>query len=103
MPLYMIRRDVHGATREDIDAAAYRAIACAFYFTGMKWHHSYWDEQAGELRCIYEAQNSDELWAHAERARIPCNDVREVTIVGGPEMYIGEEAGEELQASSYKR
>lgn len=86
MPLFMVRRDVPGLTQEDIDAAAFRAITCAFYFQGLVWHRSFWDQGAGVLRCIYEAESPEEIVAHAQRARIPCDDVREVNAFG-PEAY----------------
>jgi hypothetical protein len=89
MPLYMITRQVPGATQEDMDAAAWRAITCAFYFDRLKWHQSYWDKQAGVIRCIYEAPSAEEIIAHAERARIPCDQVQEVSIIA-PEFYDGE-------------
>jgi hypothetical protein len=93
----MIRRDVPGASQEDIDAASFRAITCAFYFPGMKWHRSFWDQGAGLLYCVYEARDPQELFAHAQRARIPCDEVREVDTFG-PETYIGEAATREVSA-----
>jgi hypothetical protein len=93
MPLYLVRREVPGVSQEEMDAAAFRAIACAFYFEGMKWHQSYWDKEAGVINCVYEAKDPAEVFAHAERARIPCNEVREVTIVA-PEFYAGQELTE---------
>ena len=97
MPLFMIRRDVPGLSQEDMDAAAFRAITCAFYFPSMKWHRSFWDQDAGVVHCVYEAKNPDELYAHAQRARIPCDEVREVDAFG-PETYIGGTAPTEVSA-----
>jgi Nickel responsive protein SCO4226-like len=97
MPIFMIRRDLPGATQEDMDAAAFRAITCAFYFPGMKWHRSFWDQAAGVLHCVYEAKDADEIIAHSLRARIPCDDVRQVDAFG-PEAYVGAEAPKEVSA-----
>ena len=47
MPLYRIRRNVGVATKEDMDASAFRAIVCAVQFPGLKWHRSFWDREAG--------------------------------------------------------
>ncbi|HLF72199.1 MAG TPA: nickel-binding protein [Dehalococcoidia bacterium] len=86
MPLFMIRRDLPGATQEDMDAAAYRAMACIYHFEGMRWITSYWDRDAEVIHCVYEAEKREEVIDHARRARIPCDDVREVQHVG-PELY----------------
>ena len=97
MPLFMVRRNVPGISQEDMDAAAFRAITCAFYYSGLKWHRSFWDHDAGVLDCIYEAESAEELLAHAQRARIPCDEVREVDAFG-PENYIGEAAAQQASA-----
>jgi hypothetical protein len=99
MPLFKIRRSLPGAVREDVDAAAYRALACAFNFEGMRWVTSYWDREGEEFHCIYEAQDAAQLAAHARRARIPCDDVCEVIEIG-PELYVQSSAGLETVHSS---
>ena len=86
MPPYMIRRDVGQVSQEDVDAAAYRAITCAFHFSEMRWIKSYWDREAGVIRCIYEARTANDIYEHAARARIDCNEVKEVTELG-PELH----------------
>ncbi len=93
MPLFLIRRDVPGATQEDIDAAAYRAIACAFNYEGIKWHTSYWDKEAGRLHCVYEGQSREQIEDHSRRARIPCDEVRQVTQLM-PEVWQGAASGQ---------
>ena len=89
MPLFLIRRDVPGITQEEVDAASYRAITCAFYYAGLRWLSSYWDQDGGTIHCVYEAQSADDVFEHAQVARIPCNDVRQVQPFG-PESYTGE-------------
>lgn len=91
MALFLIRRNVPGATQEDMDAAAFRAITCAFHFTDMRWHHSFWDKEAGILHCLYEAATVGDVYTHAERARIPCDEVYEVSRLG-PDIYTGQPA-----------
>jgi hypothetical protein len=93
MPLFLIRRDVPDLSQEELDAAAYRAITCAFYFAGLKWHQSYWDREAGVIHCVYEARSQEDIFEHAVTARIPCDVVREVQIVR-PEDYTGEDVPE---------
>jgi hypothetical protein len=87
MPLFVIRREVPGASREEIDAAAYRAIACAFNIEGLRWVTSYWDDAAGRLFCVYESENAEQLADHARRARIPCDEVIAVMELG-PSNYV---------------
>lgn len=87
MPLYRIRRDVGKMREDEVDAAAVRAIVCAPQFPGVKWHRSYWDREAGHLDCIYEANKVTDLEEHARAARIPCDQVYEVTEIL-PETYI---------------
>ena len=87
MPIFTIRRRIPGLSQEDMAAAAFRAIGCAAEYPGMHWHQSYWDREAGVLTCVYEAGSVAQIEDHARRARIPCDDVREVTVVG-PDDYI---------------
>lgn len=87
MPLYAIRREIPGLSREELDAAALRAIMCLFDFPDMRWLRSYWDEKLGVIECVYEAQDPDQIRDHARRSRIPCDEVRQVTEIG-PEQYL---------------
>lgn len=87
MPLYSVRRVVGAITQDDLDAAAYRSIVCAFQFDGLKWHQSYLDRASGELTCIYDARSASQIEDHARQSRIPCDGVREVVEVR-PEPYI---------------
>jgi Protein of unknown function (DUF4242) len=82
MPTFTVRRDVPGLTSEELDASAFRAIVCAVEYPGMRWLESFWDREAGRLTCIYEAASADEVFDHARRARIPCDEVHEVSVVG---------------------
>ena len=87
MPLYSIRRQLGKISEDELDASAFRAIVCAFQFEGLKWHRSYWDQQAGEITCIYEAQTPGQLEEHSRVSRIPCDSIAEVRVVR-PEPYI---------------
>jgi hypothetical protein len=82
MPLYVIRRDVGTITKGDLDAASFRSIVCGYEFPTMTWLRSYWDEAAGIITCYYVADSVDDVREHARRARVPCDDVREVMEFG---------------------
>ncbi len=78
MALYRIERRLSAGTPEEIDAAAFRAVACIPHFTGMEWKRSYLDSEAKLLTCYYEAQSVEDIRKHAEMAHIPCDAVSEV-------------------------
>lgn len=85
MPLYTIRRELPDTTPEDIDAAAARAVMCAYEFEGLRWLRSYWDAERQAMLCVYEAAGPDQVRDHARRARIPCDEIREVEeVLPGP-------------------
>lgn len=85
--LYRIRRNVGDLTKEDMDAAAFRAIVCAVQFPGLKWQRSFWDPAAGYMDCFYEAETPADLEEHARVARIPCDEVHPVNEIL-PETYV---------------
>jgi len=87
MPLFMIKRKVPDATQEDVDAALFRAMACMFQFSGMKWLNTYWDRTNGQSYCVYEARDEEQIRAHASRAHIPCDEIWPVEGID-PSQYI---------------
>ena len=87
MPTYRILRKVGDVTREEVDAAALRAIWCLSDYPGVRWLQSYWDREAGEIVCLYEAKTEQQVRDHAESSRIPCDDVRAVEMFG-PDEYM---------------
>jgi hypothetical protein len=76
VPLYTIVRDVSGWADSDIDAAGVRAVICSYSYSEMRWIRSYLDRERGELLCLYEARNVEELREHAARSRIPAGEIR---------------------------
>lgn len=78
MPLFTVIRPFPGATKTDLDAAAFRSLTCLPYHRGLAWIRSYWNAAAEELRCIYEAQDPEQIRFHALRADIPCGEIHEV-------------------------
>jgi hypothetical protein len=85
--LYRVERIVGAISKEEMDASGFRAIICAVQFPGLKWHRSYWDQQAGRLDCVYEAASPTQIEEHSRAARIPCDDIHLVDEVL-PETYI---------------
>jgi hypothetical protein len=90
MPFYLIRRNVSGATREDVEAGGLRALFCAYDYEGLRWIRSLWDSKKGETICLYEAACEEDIVDHSERSRIPCDEVREVVELG-PWLYTSED------------
>lgn len=78
MPLFTIRRPFPGATRSDLDAAAWRSINCIPFYPGMRWVRSYYDADREETLCVYEARSEADLRRHAVQAHLPLAEVRPV-------------------------
>lgn len=78
--LYLIKRQMpESTTREETDAATARAADCASDYPGIRWVRSFWDERRKLAHCVYWATDPELLRAHAERSRVPCDEIREVT------------------------
>jgi hypothetical protein len=86
MALFMIKRNVQGASPTDYDAAVFRAISCAYEFDGLRWVRSYWDRQSGYSYCIYEADSAEQIREHSTLSQIACDEVFQVTDID-PESY----------------
>lgn len=78
MPLFLIQRGLPGATQQDVDAAGYRAVACAFNYQGLRWVSSVWARDEERLYCLYEAESAEQIQDHSRRAAIPCDSVSAV-------------------------
>ena len=80
MALYRVERQLpEGAvTDDDVDAAAYRAVACLARFPEITWVRSYFDPQAYHFTCYYQAEDPEVIRKHAEMAGIPCDSITEV-------------------------
>ena len=92
MPLYAIRRIVGPMSQEELDAAGFRATVCAAEHNGLRWERSFWDKAAGELTCYYEAESPDQIRLHSHQSNIPCDDVKEVSVIL-PDVYASAVAG----------
>ncbi len=78
MGVYRIERHLGGATAAEVDAAAFRAVACMHDLLGLEWVRSYFNEGSGLMTCFYRASSAADIRRHAELARIPCDVVEEV-------------------------
>ncbi|MCA9844823.1 MAG: DUF4242 domain-containing protein [Dehalococcoidia bacterium] len=87
MGLYKVRRVVGELAQDEVDAAALRSTWCLSDYPNVTWHHSMWDKEAGEIICLYEAPNEEIIREHAEAARLPCDEVREVSFID-PQEYL---------------
>lgn len=91
MDLYAIIRRNGWASPQDLEAAAARSTAEGDKDgSGIRWIRSYvLAEESGELGtlCIYEADSSDAIRAHADAADLPVDEVVPVadTVVVRPD------------------
>jgi hypothetical protein len=86
MPMYAIRRHLGPISREELDAAAFRATVCAAEYDGLHWERSFWNPAREEIVCYYVARSPEQVQQHSRQSNIPCDDVVEVTEVL-PEVY----------------
>jgi hypothetical protein len=86
MALFIIKRVIGESSQTDVDAAIFRARACAYDFPGLRWVHSYWHREAGITYCIYEAESKEQIVAHSQRASLICDEVWPVSLLA-PEQY----------------
>lgn len=79
MAMFRVERPLGGAVSdEDIEATAFRSLACLRHFTGITWLRSYLDRERGQFTCYYEAESPELIREHARVARIPCESITEV-------------------------
>ena len=78
MALFRIERQLPPVTQDDIDAAAYRSMACLTRFKELRWVRSFYDPETYRFTCLYEAPNTDLIRQHAEMASIPGDAITEV-------------------------
>jgi hypothetical protein len=79
MPIYAIRRNLGPISREELDAAAFRAIACAAEYDGLHWERSFWSPAHEEIICYYVARSAEQIRQHSRQSNIPCDEITEVT------------------------
>ncbi len=77
LPLVLVRRWVERATREEFDAMAMRAVMCALEYRDLVWLRSYWAPEQQQTTCIFRTAAHDLVREHAERSRLPCNEIHD--------------------------
>ena len=86
MALFRIERQLPEVTQDEIDAAAFRSVACLVRFPDVKWIRSFYDPARFHFTCFYEAPDPDLIRQHAAIAAIPCDSITQVEEYL-PEMY----------------
>jgi hypothetical protein len=99
MSLFLIKRLIGESSQSEVDAAIFRARACAYDFPGLRWIQSYWDKQAGITYCIYEAASKEQILDHSRRASLICDEVYPVSLLA-PGQYSSHAAWLESDGSA---
>jgi len=87
MPKHMLVRTVgKNLSEEEIEAAAHRSIEVVDQMPGVSWIRSYYSAEEGKLYCEYEAPSVEDVFEHAQRARLPL-DHAEVVRELEPSMF----------------
>lgn len=81
MPLYAVHRNIGPMSQEELDAAGFRAIACAAEYDGLHWERSFWNRANEDLVCYYVAKSAQQIRDHSRQSNIPCDEITEVTEV----------------------
>ena len=93
--IFMVRRNLPGVSKEDVEAGLFRTYTCVAYYPGMKWINSFWDGDREQATCVYEADSEQQIRDHSERARVPCDEIIPVDMFG-PTMFASEDIAIEV-------
>lgn len=75
LQLVLVRRQLDPLTHSEFRAIALQAIMCAFEYEDLRWLRSYWARSTNQLFCLFETRSHDLVREHADRSRIPCDEV----------------------------
>jgi hypothetical protein len=75
MAVYKVDRTLGKLSDEEFDAAALRAITCLAAYPEITWLRSFYDEEKGQLTCVYQTEQPEKIPEHAAAAHIPCDAV----------------------------
>jgi hypothetical protein len=92
LQLVLVRRQLEPLTPGEFRAIALQAIMCAYEYSDMRWLRSYWARETDQLFCLFETKSHDLVREHAERSRIPCDEVHDAVEILPLEGGIREEA-----------
>ncbi len=82
LQLVLVRRQLNPMTENEFRAVALQAIMCAHEYDDMLWLRSYWDVGNNQLNCLFRTRTHDLVREHAERSRIPCDEIHDAIEVG---------------------
>jgi hypothetical protein len=77
LQLVLVRRQLPPMTTSEFRAVGVQAIMCAHEYTDMRWLRSYWDTGQNQLNCLFRTRTHDLVREHAERSRIPCDEIHD--------------------------
>ncbi len=77
LPLVLVRRQLEPLTPGEFRAIALQAIMCAYEYPDMRWLRSYWARETDQLFCLFETRSHDLVREHAQRSRIPCDEIHD--------------------------
>ncbi len=77
LQLVLVRRHLDPITHREFRALALQAIMCAHEYSDLLWVRSYWATEQNELLCVFRTREHDLVREHAQRSRIPCNEVHD--------------------------
>lgn len=77
LQLVLVRRQLEPLTPGEFRAIALQAIMCAYEYSDMRWLRSYWARETDQLFCLFETRSHDLVREHAERSRIPCDEIHD--------------------------
>lgn len=75
--LVLVRRHLEPQTDREFRAVALQAIMCAFEYSDLLWLRSYWATEQNELLCLFRTRTHDLVREHAQRSRIPCDEIHD--------------------------
>lgn len=77
LQLVLVRRNLGPLTPREFRTIALQAIMCAYEYPDMRWLRSYWATGTDELHCLFRTRTHDLVREHADRSRIPCDEIHD--------------------------
>lgn len=87
LQLVLVRRHLDPITHREFRALALQAIMYAHEYSDLLWVRSFWAREQNELMCVFRTREHDLVREHAQRSRIPCDEVHDAIEIQpwGPE------------------
>jgi hypothetical protein len=81
LQLVLVRRKLGPIQEREFRALALQAIMCAHEYSDLLWMRSFWAVEQEELTCVFRTRHHDLVREHAQRSRIPCDEVSDAVEV----------------------